>query len=115
MAFSPNEVSSPAILTAGQAISYNFIKSDLTLQDAVNANAWFTKELQFVDMPRDSVCQQLSAYFAVKIELNDDKHAAKKFNANFKNSSLDEVLTVLKETYQVQIHKSDTLITIDSK
>ncbi len=112
--FTPNRVSEPAILTAGQAISYNYVQNNLTLREAVNANSWLTKELQFVDMPLDEVCKQLGEYYHVKIDLYDKKHTVKKFNANFKDSSLEEVLTVLKETYQIEINKRDSIITIKS-
>ncbi|MCD0487696.1 FecR domain-containing protein [Pedobacter sp. MC2016-14] len=115
VAFSPNEVSSPAILTAGQAISYNYLKSNLVLQEAANANSWFTKELHFVDMPLEDVCLELEAYYKVDIDFHDTKHSAKKFNATFKNSSLDEVLSVLEETYQIEVIKRDNAITIKNK
>jgi len=112
--FSPNIKSEPAILNAGQAISYNYIQSNLTLQDAINANSWLTKDLQFVDMPLEKVCEQIADYYNIKVVLQDKRHTAKKFNAHFKNSDLDEVLIVLKETYKIKIDKQDNLITIQT-
>ncbi len=110
--FLPNQVSKPSILIAGQAISYKFKENFLEIQNGDNANAWLTKELHFVDMPLNEVCEQLSDYYHVRILLVDELHIAKKFNANFKDSSLEEVLRVLKETYKIQINKRDSLITI---
>lgn len=115
VSFSPNNISKPSILTAGQAISYNLKENIIQQFDGANANSWLTRELHFVDMPLNKVCAELSAYYGVKIELQENIRTAKKFNANFKDSSLEEVLTVLKETYKIQINKSDSLITIKSK
>ncbi|PTT00502.1 hypothetical protein DBR11_09740 [Pedobacter sp. HMWF019] len=115
VSFLPNSVSRPSILIAGQAISYNLKENTVEKLDGANANAWLTRELHFVDMPLNKVCEELSAYYGVKIVLQETIHTAKKFNANFKESSLEEVLTVLNETYKIQINKSDSLITIKSK
>jgi transmembrane sensor len=113
--FSPNIKSEPAILNAGQAISYNYVQSNLTLQEAINAKSWLTKDLQFVDMPLDEVCKQLSDYYKIQVILHDKKNTAKKFNAHFTNSSLEEVLTVLKETYKIEIVNQDSVLTINIK
>ncbi|WP_316835727.1 FecR family protein [Pedobacter nutrimenti] len=115
VSFLPNSVSRPSILIAGQAISYNLKENTVEKLDGANANAWLTKELHFVDMPLNKVCEELSSYYGVKIVLQETIRTAKKFNANFKGSSLEEVLTVLNETYKIQINKRDSLITIKSK
>lgn len=112
--FTPNEKSKPSILEAGQGLNYRYLESTLQLNKDVNASAWFTKELRFVDMPLDVVCQQLSEYYGVHIELHDRKLTVKKFNANFKNTSLEEALTALKETYSIKIKRVDQTIIIKS-
>ncbi|WP_442588371.1 FecR family protein [Pedobacter sp. AW31-3R] len=113
--FSPNSVSQPSILKAGEALNYDILNRKITMETAANANSWFTKELEFVDMPLDEVCRQLSSYYKVKIVFRDDLHANKKFNANFKDSTLEEVLSVLKQTYKMHIVREKESITINMR
>ena len=110
--FTPNKKSAPSILVAGDAVSYNLIKNQLTQENGINSNGWLTKELHFVDMPLDAVCRELSNYYNVKVILLDHMNTAKKLNAKFNNSSIDEVLTVLKETYPIQVQQKDSAIYI---
>jgi transmembrane sensor len=110
--FTPNSVSSAAILVAGQAIHYNETQHKMEWESSSNATSWITKELVFVDMPLEEVCKQVSAYYHVNLVVHDKMHSAKKFNANFKNSNLSEILTVLKQTYKIKIDSSDHQITI---
>lgn len=112
--FTPNEKSKPSILEAGQGLNYQYVENTLQMNRDDNAAAWFTKELRFVDMPLDEVCKQLSEYYGVHIELHDRKLTVKKFNANFKNTSLEEALTALKETYPITIKKDNRTIIIKS-
>lgn len=112
--FTPNTKSSPAILTAGEGIEYNYSKNTLEFQDGHNANSWITKKLQFVDMPLDHVCKQLSDYYGVEIILHDDVRSVKKFNANFNDVNLQEALTVLKETYAIKVEQKNQTIIIKS-
>lgn len=98
--FTPNSKSEPSILMAGEGISYNFSRNFIESQNANNAEAWFTKELHFVDMPLDEVCKQLSDYYSVNIVLHDKMRNKKKFNANFKDISLEEALIILKTLIQ---------------
>lgn len=112
--FTPNEKSKPSILEAGQGINYRYVENTLQMNKDDNSSAWFTKELRFVDMPLDEVCKQLSEYYGVHIELHDRKLTVKKFNANFKNTSLEEALTALKETYSIKIKRENQTIIIKS-
>lgn len=110
--FTPNQKSEPSILVANDAVSYNLVKNQLTQQNGINSNGWLTKELHFVDMPLDAVCKELSNYYDVKVVLLDHMNTAKKLNAKFINSSIDEVLEVLKETYPIKVQKKDGIIYI---
>lgn len=112
--FIPNAKSRSSILEAGQGLNYRYVENILQMSKGGNASAWFTKELRFVDMPLDEVCKQLSAYYGVHIVLHDRALTAKKFNANFKNTSLEEALTALKETYSIDIKKDNKTIFIKS-
>ena len=110
--FSPNAVSSSAVLVAGQALKYDLLQQRIEWINAANANSWATKELHFVDMPLKEVCEQLSAYYNVTINVEDQQHIAKKFNAKFKDSSLQDIFAVLKQTYKIRIDTNASMITI---
>lgn len=110
--FTPNRKSAPSILIAGDALSYNLVKNQLTQKNGINSNSWLTKELHFVDMPLDAVCKELSNYYNVKVVLLDHMNTAKKLNAKFNNSSIDEVLKVLKETYPILVQQKEDIIYI---
>jgi len=110
--FSPYKGGATSILTAGQALSYDIEKNELINKLAQNDDAWLTKELVFVDTPLDEVCKQLTEYYGVLIKLKDQKHAIKKLNAKFKNQSLNDVLIVLNETYNITIKKENHQINL---
>lgn len=110
--FSANSKSDPAILIAGEALSYDLERNQLSKENGLNSTGWLTKELHFVDMPLDEVCRQLSDYYQVKVVLLARTNAAKKLNANFSNTSIEDVLKVLKQTYPIQIQKKDSIIYI---
>lgn len=104
--FSPYLNGTTSILTAGQALTYSIQKREFTARASQNADSWLTKELVFVDMPLEDVCNQLSDYYKIAIKLESKQELVKKFNANFKGNSLEEVLEVLKETYGLKIKKT---------
>lgn len=108
--FTPNSKSVPAILTAGEALSYDLKKNLLSKENGLNSTGWLTKELHFVDMPLDEVCRQLSGYYGVKVVLLAKMSTAKKLNANFSDTSIEQVLEVLKKTYPIQIQQKDSTI-----
>ncbi len=110
--FSPYKGGATSILTAGQALSYDIEKKELITKTAQNDDSWLTKELVFVDMPLDEVCKQLTEYYGVVIKLKDQKHAIKKLNAKFQNQSLNDVLIVLDETYNITIKRENNQINL---
>jgi transmembrane sensor len=110
--FNANSKSAATILMAGEALSYDLDKNQLSKENGLNSTGWLTKELYFVDMPLDEVCRQLSDYYQVKVILLARTSTAKKLNANFSNTSIEEVLKVLKQTYPIQIQKKDSIIYI---
>ncbi|WP_052496019.1 FecR family protein [Pedobacter lusitanus] len=112
--FTPNAISSSAILIAGQAINYSESQHRMEWENGSNSTSWITKELVFVDMPLEEVCKQVSAYYNVNLVVHDQMRSAKKFNANFKDSSLKEILTVLKQTYKIRIDSNEHQITINN-
>lgn len=108
--FSPYEDGASSVLTKGQALTYNIQGKQLTTRLSQNADAWLTKELTFVDTPLDEVCKQLSVYYKVNISLKEGKGSNKKLNATFTNQSLENVLVLLNETYNIEIRKKNNQI-----
>jgi transmembrane sensor len=108
--FSPYKNGASSILTAGQALSYDKVKKEIIAKTAQNQDSWLTKELVFVDTPLEDVCKQLTEHYGVVIQLENGKKAAKKLNANFSNQSLDNVLEILNETYNINIKKVNNQI-----
>lgn len=110
--FKPDENSNASVLTAGQAVSYDVEKRELLAKDAQNVDSWLTKELVFVDTPLEEVCKQLTAYYGQEIKLQNPSRTHKKLNASFKSQSLNQVLEVLDETYDIKINRENNQINL---
>lgn len=110
--FSPYPNGTTSILTAGQALSYDVSKKEFITKNAQNSDSWLTKELVFVDTPLEEVCKQLTAYYGTEIKLKNNKITQKKLNANFKDQTLDQVLEILNETYNIRINKKHNQINL---
>lgn len=110
--FSPYSNGASSILTAGQALTYSIQKREFTTRLSQNADSWLTHELIFVDTPLGEVCKQLSHYYHKNIKLEANHQVIEKFNAKFQNNSLDEILDVLKATYNVKIKETKDHITL---
>ena len=110
--FSPYKDGTTSILTAGQGLAYDINKREFLTQSSANQEAWLTKELVFVDTPLEEVCKQLTDYYGVVIKLQNDNRPAKKLNANFKDQSLNDVLVILNETYNIKIKKEHNQINL---
>ncbi|WP_231427902.1 FecR family protein [Pedobacter sp. Leaf250] len=104
--FSPYSNGASSILTAGQALTYNIQKREFTTRLSQNADSWLTKELVFVDTPLGEVCKQLSHYYSKNIKLEANHQFVEKFNAKFEKNSLNEVLEVLKATYNLKLRET---------
>lgn len=112
--FKPYKDGATSVLSAGQGLSYDIAKRELSMQNSANQEAWMTKELQFVDTPLEEVCKQLTNYYGVQIQLLNGKKTEKKLNANFKDQALNDVLIILNETYNIKVireHNKINLIT----
>lgn len=110
--FTPFDNGSTSILTAGQALTYDLEKKEFITKTAQNSDSWLTKELVFVDTPLEDVCKQLTDYYGTEIKLQNANKAHKKLNAIFKYQSLDQVLEILNETYNIKINKEHNQINL---
>lgn len=110
--FRPYTNGTTSILTAGQALTYNILKKEFLTKTAQNSNSWLTKELIFVDTPLEDVCKQLTEYYGTEIKLKNANTTNKKLNAIFKSQSLEQVLDILNETYNIKINKEHNQINL---
>lgn len=110
--FSPYKEAVSSILSAGQGLSYNITKKQFLTRVAQNSDSWVTKELLFVDTPLEEVCRQLSNCYGVEITFDEGKRVNKKFNASFKNERLNDILKVLKQTYDLEIKQEGNKLTL---
>lgn len=106
------------VLLAGKGATFNKLNGKLKLFDSVNQNSdsWLTGELVFVDESLAKVFKKLSDHYKIKIDLDTNLTGLGRFNAQFKNSRLDEVTTILEQTYPISITSlSDKLIVTKAK
>lgn len=115
--FALNNGSSSAVLKAGEALTYDFNTAGMKrYQDRTGSTfAWLTRELHFVDAPLADVFSALEEYYKVKIDIKDSLSSYSKFNARFRDSDLEEVLSILRETYPLSISREKQVITIHNK
>jgi ferric-dicitrate binding protein FerR (iron transport regulator) len=103
-----------SILQAGRGAIYHKTTHTLQAVDATNRNAdaWITRELHFTDASLQEVLTSLEHYYTVRISLQDSIANFRKFNASFRNNTLDEVLDVLEATYPIAVEHRDARVII---
>ncbi|RYY35999.1 MAG: DUF4974 domain-containing protein [Sphingobacteriaceae bacterium] len=106
-----------SILSAGNAASYNLLTNKLTTYSGLNQNsdAWLTGELHFVDEPMANVVKKLEQYYKVDIDLDSNLSRLGKLNASFVNNNIDQVITVLEQTYPIKIYRNEDRLIISKK
>ncbi|EOR95478.1 hypothetical protein ADIARSV_1297 [Arcticibacter svalbardensis MN12-7] len=109
--------SNTSILIAGEGLLYDFIKrKTIRYQDKTGSTfAWLTHELNFVDAPLSEVFSSLENYYHIRFQIQDSLSSYNKFNARFKDNTIDEVLAIIKETYPLTINQKDSIIIIKNK
>lgn len=112
VSFSPYKDGALSMLTEGQGLTYRINEKQVFARLSQNSDSWLTRELVFVDTPLDEVCKQLSAYYEINIKLQENKGSNKKLNATFTNQTLENVLVLLNETYNIKIRKQKNQITL---
>lgn len=75
---------------------------------------WKDHQFYFDNPPLPEVIQQMEERFGVKIVLHDPVLQEKRLGGIFEAKSVDDLLQVLSELYQVQIVENDKLIEIKS-
>lgn len=117
VAFEAISGNKPAILTAGMGLNYNISANNIIRFSSVNQNNayWLNKEMVFVNASLEQVFESLENCFGVKVKLKDTIRFKHKFNADFKNTELPEILEVLRATYPIQLNLKDKQIIVKHK
>lgn len=106
------------ILTVGMGLNYNVSTNNIVRSSSINQNNiyWLNKELVFVNASLHEVFESLENCYGVKIKVRAAIKSKYKFNAEFKNTSIEEVLEVLKATYPIKLTLVDKKqIIVDDK
>jgi transmembrane sensor len=82
------------------------------LSHVSNDLAWKTGTLQFKNAPISEVCEILSEYFNVKIEVSSAIPDTKVFTGNFHNASLNEILDIIALTLDIEFVKKDNRLVV---
>jgi transmembrane sensor len=106
-----------AILTAGMGLNYNISSNNIIRFSSVNHNNayWLNKELVFVNASLEQVFESLENCYGINIKVKDTIKTRHKFNAEFKNTSIGEVLEVLKATYPIRFKLKEKEIIVNHK
>lgn len=115
--FVPGAGHAGRILHKGAGLTYDLRSGVVKAYPIANQNcdSWLTHKIVFVDAPLAEVFSSLEKYYKVKFVQQDSFSSYNKFNAEFKNNSLDEVLDIIKETYPIEVSRKDSLVLLKSK
>jgi ferric-dicitrate binding protein FerR (iron transport regulator) len=97
------------LLTANQSVEIkNNVLSEIDNTTFDNKLLWFNEELKFDNTPFDLVIKDLMINFGVQIDLpeNKDWSNCPFTSGSLKNNTFDEVLTILKLTYEIEYKKT---------
>jgi transmembrane sensor len=81
---------------------------ELTLEP--NDLAWKTGTLHFKNAPLEEVCEVLSDYYNISIEIDPEIAKSKYFTGKFQKASLNEMLDIIELTLDVHFLKKDNRI-----
>ncbi len=106
--FSPDGRQEGAYLTAGKKAVYDKKSAKITLSDVVSFNelAWQAGGLEFIHTPLSQVVRDLESWYNVRITLNNPALADCPHTAPLTNQPIDQVLSGLALTYQLQVKKT---------
>lgn len=110
--FGHDESAGGTTVSAGKGAIYHASQRRVELNDrlGLNATAWKTGELRFVNAPMQEVCETLSAQYGVTVTMTGKSNTHPALNANFSQLTLDEVLQSLSALYDYRYEKrSDTI------
>ena len=104
----------PVVLKPGFKGSYDKNAHDIDTREVITGiyTSWMDGELVFRNMSFQNILKKLERHYDVVIVNNNKKLSSEKFNANFGNDSLIQVLENLKATYGIDFEVDKNQITI---
>lgn len=104
----------PVVLKPGFKGSYDKNAHDIDTREVITGiyTSWMNGELVFRNMSFQNILKKLERHYDVVIVNNNKKLSSEKFNANFGNDSLIQVLENLKATYGIDFEVDKNQITI---
>lgn len=105
------------ILLAGMGVNFNAEARTVTRFSTLNQNNtfWMNKELKFINASLTEVFESLENCYGVDFIVKDSIRSLHKFNAEFKDNSLEDVIEVLKETYPINLKPKNQQIIVTNK
>ncbi|MFN3557077.1 MAG: FecR domain-containing protein [Bacteroidales bacterium] len=100
------------ILTTGGRGIYNRLENTLQHAELPDANilSWKTRVMQFENTPLDEVFRVIGNTYGRSFALEDPRLSSCTLTATFRNQSLEDVLTIVSETFSLRYLRSqDTL------
>lgn len=94
-------------LIAGQATVYDKSEGILNKTIISNANAWQTRQLNFNNEKLGDVVINFERYFNISFQFSDEQLKDCRYIGNFSNPSLEEVLTALEFTMDLQVDRNN--------
>jgi len=104
-----NHSSTFQVLTAGMTATFDPVTEKTGSRiKGYNADYWRTKQLQFDEIEVKYVLQELEKFFNVQFTGMSNSLLDCRFNANFDDPSLDEILETLATIFDVEVIKMDS-------
>lgn len=97
------------VLGAGERVSFDAKSNNFTPKAEVPANtfAWKTKTLRFQDTSLEEIARQLEKVYLVNVTFEDQKSLDCTVTVEFENAELNDVITVLENTLNLQVQVND--------
>lgn len=111
-----NKENQQAIVTAGYSSVITPGKTILTKRsENENSMAWKSQMLIFDNVTLDQVSQDLSKYFGVKIEVQNESLKQCRFTGSFEKPALNEVMEIISVSANVSVRRSADTIVLEGK
>ncbi len=111
----PSDENNNLILEPGYKGSFHRSNKNITSKP-VNTSAytsWMQGELVFRNMTFENILKKMERHYNVRIHNNNTQYSEKKFNANFGDATIYEVLDYFKTTYDIPYTIDDNEININ--
>mgnify|MGYP000945098449 CR=1 FL=1 len=104
-------------LKKGEKASYDKLKKSIktVITKDLNELSWLTGKITFNKTQIDTVIKTLEGFFGVDIVIENQDFANCKLSASFDNQELDEIIEVIRVTYDVEVKQEAKTIRLIGK